>query len=318
VVTTFAPHAAPRTLVAPPFGLPPTPVDDLDDPAFMAAAGHAARLLPPEIHDALVDFADDPHRSGALLLKGMPVGHVPATPPTPTAPSGKDRTSELTLLAVARRMGQPVGYEPEHGGDLVQNILPVASTAARQVSTSSAVTLAWHTETAFHPYKPRYLLLLCLRGDPAAATTLCSIDEVLPHLDEATVDVLFQARFRTRPDISFLEPGSEGTLGAPMAVLTGDRACPTLTFDEDLMIGTDVEAQRALDRLGAVVREIAAAVVLEAGDVLVVDNHKAVHGRTPFAARFDGTDRWLQRAFVVSDLSPSAADRRGRIITTRF
>ena len=38
------------------------------------------------------------------------------------------------------------------------------------------------------------------------------------------------------------------------------------------------------------------------------DNTIAVHGRTPFVARYDGTDRWLQRAMVVSDLAASAAD----------
>jgi L-asparagine oxygenase len=43
-----------------------------------------------------------------------------------------------------------------------------------------------------------------------------------------------------------------------------------------------------------------------------------VHGRSPFDARFDGTDRWLQRAFVVEQLEPSAGERRGRIITTTF
>lgn len=311
-------HTAPTTVTAPPFALPAPPVDAVADPAFVRAAGHAARLLPAEVFDALVDFADEPHRSGALLLRGMPVGEVPATPTSPTAPATKDATSELTLLAVARVLGQPVGYEPEHGGDLVQHLLPVRGTEGRQVSTSSAVTLAWHTETAFHPHKPRYLLLLCLRGDPAARTMLCSIDEVLPTLDAATVDVLRQRRFRTRPDESFLHPGTAGELGAPLAVLTGDRARPTLTFDEDLMVGTDIEAQQALDVLAEAIRRTATGVVLEQGDVMVVDNHKAVHGRSPFQARFDGTDRWLQRAFVVCDLSASGGERQGRIITTRF
>ncbi|HEY5875714.1 MAG TPA: TauD/TfdA family dioxygenase, partial [Ilumatobacteraceae bacterium] len=60
------------------------------------------------------------------------------------------------------------------------------------------------------------------------------------------------------------------------------------------------------------------AVTLEPGDLLVVDNSVAVHGRSPFTPRFDGTDRWLQRTFVVSDLAPSAGDRVGRIIATRF
>jgi alpha-ketoglutarate-dependent taurine dioxygenase len=59
-------------------------------------------------------------------------------------------------------------------------------------------------------------------------------------------------------------------------------------------------------------------VVLEPGDLLVVDNTVAVHGRSPFPARYDGTDRWLQRAFVVADLAPSAAVRSGRVVRTRF
>jgi alpha-ketoglutarate-dependent taurine dioxygenase len=58
--------------------------------------------------------------------------------------------------------------------------------------------------------------------------------------------------------------------------------------------------------------------VLEPGDLLVVDNHRCIHGRTPFAARHDGSDRWLQRSFVVDELAPSAPDRVGRIIATDF
>ena len=110
----------------------------------------------------------------------------------------------------------------------------------------------------------------------------------------------------------------KGLLGAPMAILTGDGEHLTFTYDEDLMVGTDAGAQAALDRLGAVVRDRASSMVLEAGDLLVVDNDRVVHGRTSFAARFDGTDRWLQRAFVVTDLAPSSTERAGRIITTRF
>jgi hypothetical protein len=159
--------------------------------------------------------------------------------------------------------------------------------------------------------------LLCLRGDDAAATLLCSVADCLPHLDAQTIAILHEPRFRTRPDESFLEPGTVGALGAPMAILEG-AGTPTFTYDEDLMVGIDPGAQAALDQLRAVVRDHASSIVLHAGDLLVVDNHRVVHGRTSFAARFDGTDRWLQRAFVVPDLAPSADERTGRIITTRF
>jgi alpha-ketoglutarate-dependent taurine dioxygenase len=285
--------------------------------AFVRAAGHAARLLPAQIHDALVDFADRPHRSGALLLTGMPVGHLPPTPSTPTTPAHKDHVSEFSLLTVARRLGQPIGYEPEHGGDIVQNIVPTQAAADRQVSTSSKVELMFHTEAAFHPHRPRYLLLLCLRGDPSAATTLSSIHEVLPHLAHEVRKTLFQPRFRTAVDESYLH-GRQNVLGAPMPVLTGDREFPSMVFDADLMVGTDEAADDALQALGQAVVALQTSVVLQPGDLLVVDNSVAVHGRSPFTARFDGTDRWLQRTFVVSDLAASAADRDGRVITTVF
>jgi L-asparagine oxygenase len=291
-----------------------SPVDE----NFVAAATRAATVLAAAARDALTRFATDPERDGVLLLRGLSVGAVPATPERPGLATTKDRTSELTLLAVATQLGEPVGYVQEHGGGLVQDIVPERGNATRQTSTSSTVTLAWHTETAFHPHKPRYLLLLCLRGDAAAATHLCSITRLLPHLDARTVAVLRQPRFRTRPDESFRGPDSPGALGPPMAIVSGTDAEPVFTYDEDLMEGVDDDARAALEVLGREVRAHASSIVLEPGDLLVVDNHRVVHGRSPFGARFDGTDRWLQRTFVVADLAPSAGERTGRIITTSF
>lgn len=312
------PHATPPVVVAEPW-LDPDVVAGADPSELPRLAGHLGRLLPAAVHDALVDFADAPHDSGALLLRDMPVGAVPPTPLLPTAPTGKDLTSELSLLTVARRLGQPVGYLPEHGGTIVQNILPTPAAADRQVSTSSKVELMFHTEAAFHPHRPRFLVLLCLRGDPdgRARTTLASIREVLPSLSLRTRRVLFERRFRTAADESYVG-GRPTQLGAPVSVLAGDWDRPSMVFDADLMVGTDEEADRALHELAAATAAHHTGVVLGAGDLLVVDNAVAVHGRSPFVARYDGTDRWLQRAFVVADLLPSAGERDGRIVTTRF
>jgi L-asparagine oxygenase len=290
---------------------------DVNAPDFARAAGHAGRLLPADVHDALVDFADRGNDAGALLLRGVPVGDVPPTPPSPRRAAKPDRVSEFALLTVGRRLGQPVGYAPEHGGDLVQNISPVEQDAERQVSTSSKSVLAFHTEAAFHPHRPRFLLLLCLRGDPAAATTLCSVQALLDSLSPRDRAVLATPRFTTAPDESYVgEPSSRRSL--PRPILTGDPARPKLWLDADLMRGTDDEAQAALERLSALAAEQATGVVLEAGDLLVVDNDVAVHGRSPFTPRFDGGDRWLQRTFVIADHTAADGERTGRIIGTRF
>jgi L-asparagine oxygenase len=315
-------HAAPRTVSTQPsgFDLSLLPArEHVASQRFVRAAGRSGRLLPPDVHDALVDFADETDPSGALLIRGLPVGELPATPTRPTTPTPKDQVSEFVLLTAARRLGQPVGYLPEHGGDLVQNIVPMRGTEASQVSTSSKVELMFHTEAAFHPHRPRYLLLLCLRGDAdgRARTTLASITEVVRTLPLGTRRVLFEARFRTAADESYV--GCRPTqLGAPIPVLSGSWERPSLVFDADLMVGVDAEAQAAVHALTEAIATCHTGVVLEAGDLLVVDNAVVVHGRSPFVPRFDGTDRWLQRAFVVSDLAPSSGDRDGRIIATRF
>ena len=316
-MTTLTQHVMPAIVHAESWTDLVVPDLPIGDEAFVRAAGRAARTMPPALHDALVEFADAAPQAGAVVVRGLPLGELPTTPPSPTAPTFKDHVSEFVLLAAARRLGQPVGYLPEHGGDLVQNLVPTQAHADRQVSTSSKVQLMFHTEAAFHPHRPRYLLLLCLRGDPSAVTTLSSIFEVLPHLPQRVVDVLFEHRFRTAVDESYLH-GRTNVLGVPMPVLRGDRGRPSMVFDSDLMVGIDAEADDALRALSAAVEGHATGLALEAGDLLVVDNDVAVHGRSPYQPRFDGFDRWIQRAMAVTDLSASAGERNGRVIVTHF
>lgn len=286
-----------------------------DDLVHLATTG--GRHLPVEVDHALAHFASNPPRSGALLIRNVPLGALPETPERPDAVVDKDLATELGLLTVARRLGQPVGYVPEHGGRIVQNLVPTRSDTDRQTSTSSRSNLMFHTETAFHPHRPRHLLLLCLRGDPSAHTTLASVYDIMDHLSDDVVATLFEPRFRTAADVSFLA-GRRNELGPVRPVITGTRSEPTFVFDADLTVGVDDGAEDALAAVRAAIEHVQTSVVLEAGDLLVVDNNIAVHGRSPFVARFDGTDRWLQRAFVVADLAPSAGERNGRVITTEF
>lgn len=290
---------------------------DLSSDDFGKLLRRNVRRLPVDAFDALLEFADAGNDTGALLLRGLPVGALPPTPESPSVAVEKDLLSELTLLTIGRLLGQPVGYQPENNGRVVQNIVPTREGASRQVSTSSAVNLAWHTEAAFHPHRPRFLLLFCLRGDAAAHTTLCSVREIVESLSLRTRALLASPVFRTRADESYVH-SEKRPLGRLTSVLQGDPSNPTLVFDADLMVGQGDEATAALRELGEAMEAAHTSVVLEPGDLLVVDNTVAVHGRSPFTPRFDGKDRWLQRTFVVSDLAASAGERSGRVIQTRF
>ena len=67
---------------------------------------HRLREDEPDATVQLVDFAERTHASGALLLRNLPMGHVPATPPTPTARRRQvlsARRPDLRLHVPARR-----------------------------------------------------------------------------------------------------------------------------------------------------------------------------------------------------------------------
>jgi L-asparagine oxygenase len=123
---------------------------------------------------------------------------------------------------------------------------------------------------------------------------LVSGQRALRLLDADTVDVLRQQRFKTAVDESFLRSCgySEPIWIGPIAVLAGGEKQPLLRADfaETRGMDDDETAAAALLALREAAVSVAVNVLLEAGDVLVVDNHHAFHGRTPFQARGDGHD----------------------------
>jgi Taurine catabolism dioxygenase TauD, TfdA family len=50
-------------------------------------------------------------------------------------------------------------------------------------------------------------------------------------------------------------------------------------------------------------------VVMHPGEILFIDNYKAVHGRRPYKARYDGADRWLKRINITRDIRKSRGAR---------
>jgi L-asparagine oxygenase len=284
-----------------------------DEAAALAAARQAAGRLPGDVWDALGALADG-DSPPAVLVKDVPWAEPGATPASPE--EGRWDEAEVAALAISRSVGHPVGYVGELGGRLVQHLCPTADDTSKQTSTSSAVVLEMHTETAHHPDRPRWLVLGCLRGDDQASTLLVDVATAARRLPLAQRATLFEERFRMGVDKSF--GGGDGKLGAPHALLTGDFDEPVARVDVDLGAGVDLEADIALDALSDALMTSAASMVLDAHDVVVIDNHRCVHGRGAFQARFDGTDRWLVRVLCVSDLTVRTAPHDGRCSTLRF
>jgi L-asparagine oxygenase len=268
-----------------------------------------AAVLPPALRKMLIAFRDDGNSSGCLLLQGLPIGQVPATPdrtenephwsaiPVPTI-------SQLMAMSV---LGRSISYSDEKDGKLVQDVSPRRGAETRQENTGSAL-LELHTEDGFHPSPPHFLSLMCLRADHAraAATVSGGIGDALRDLDPQTVAALRRPEFRIRFSMSFVRDESAEVLAPPMPVLSGAAQCPDLRADFHATIATTPRAREAFSRLGEAILRSLKGVVLRPGEMIIIDNRRAVHGRSEFAPKYDGEDRWLRRSFAIADLRPIA------------
>ncbi|AEW95044.1 MULTISPECIES: clavaminate synthase family protein [Streptomycetaceae] len=284
------------------------PGGPVDDPSWVAAARAGWSALPVALRRALHDFRRDSGTGGVLLVRGLPVDEE-TLPPTPNARGSVQRTASVpaaVLTMIACGLGDPAAFRPEKSGALVQDVVPVPGQETFQGNAGS-VLLTWHNENAFHPHRPDFVMLLCLRADHdgIAGLRTAGIRDALPLLSEETRRALAAAEFVTAPPPSFGDAGGDPT---PHPVISGDPDDPDLRVDLSATRPLTDRARAALGELSEVFEEIARTAVLAPGDLAIVDNRVTTHGRTAFRPRYDGKDRWLQRTFVLTDL------RRSRVL----
>ncbi|MFJ3217588.1 TauD/TfdA family dioxygenase [Kitasatospora sp. NPDC086801] len=272
--------------------------------AFFREAPVLAQHLPHRLRAALTGMRQ--HEDAAFaLVTGLPVDDeaIGATPDTWRDPAAIRRTDryESQLALVGSVFGELFGWNTQQGGAVIHDVLPMREFENTQINFASQEPIWWHTEDAFHSHRPDYVGLLCLRNPQRAATTVsCAADW---DLSDPKYDLLFEERFRHRPDESHADAAEPVK---PRALLTGDRARPFVCVDPYFLEQPAAPAVAAVLRdFYAVVDAALQQVVLAPGDILVVDNHRAVHGRKPFQANYDGRDRWLKRMSVSRDLRRS-------------
>jgi len=283
----------------------------VDDPVWISAARRGWEDLPPALRGTIRRFRRYSGPHGALLLRGLPVDEA-ALPPTPSVAGSIQRpatTPATILMLTACGLGDPAAFKAEMSGALVQNVVPVPGSEEFQGNAGSAL-LAFHSENAFHAHRPDFVLLLCLRPDHAGLAGLrCAcIRMVLPLLTGPARDALASPEFITAAPPSF---GRTATGTSAHAVLTGAPDDPDIRVDLAATRALSPRAASALAELAELLDRTAQTICLRPGDLAIIDNRVAVHGRTYFEPRYDGRDRWLQRTFACADIRRSRAGRPG-------
>ena len=290
-----------------------------------------AAELPRRLRAELNEFRIS-ESSAAIVVSGLPVDDAEIGP----TPSGWQDWPEpaptlrhdVTFLLIAALLGDPIAWATQQDGRLMHSVFPIKEHEGEQIGWGSKELLTWHTEDAFHPMRTDYLGLMCLRNPDAVETTLADIADV--RIDADAAKILGEDQFHILPDNSHRAENQIGpdndedpritelrrrsqqrvesalTDPQPVPVLFGDPADPYLRIDPYYMRGQHHGAQaRALEAIGAAIDTAMGGVVLDPGDIVFIDNFRAVHGRKPFQARFNGTDRWLRRLNIARDLRKS-------------
>lgn len=257
--------------------------------------------LPEGLTRSLLDFARGEGTDGFLLLRGVDVGSVPETPVTHGgSPLPADHPSAATLALVADVLGALTGYQDEKNGALIHEVHPVRGEEER-IENSGSVKFDFHTENVHHPLRPDFLGLLCLRQDhdAVATTRVASVRNAIPKLTLNQIAVLREPQFRSLYPTSFTR-GTDGPRpsSGPHPVIFGHRRT-FMRFNSHNTQASDARGEAALTALAEALEEVSHEVLLSAGDLVVIDNHMAAHGRSAFVPRYDGRDRWLRRFYSV-------------------
>ncbi|MFI7317098.1 clavaminate synthase Cs1 [Streptomyces venezuelae] len=299
--------------------LPRVPRFDLH--GFLDAAGTLADTLPAPLAAALDGFGADGNQDGYLLLRGLPVEDDDALPRTPdSTPAPVDRpllNQEAMLAVVGRRLGLHTGYRELRSATVYHDVYP--SPGAHYLSSETSETLLeFHTEMAYHVRQPNYVLLACSRADHErkAATLVGSIRKALPLLPDDVRARLFDRPLPCCVDVAFRGGVEEPGAIADVKPLYGDPRDPFLGYDRELLAPRDPADIEAVSVLSKALDEVREAVYLVPGDLLIVDNFRTTHARTPFAPRWDGKDRWLHRVYIRTDRGDqlSGGERAGDVV----
>jgi L-asparagine oxygenase len=270
---------------------------------------------------------DPKYDDGYLVISTIPIQHELETKNIQTPLDNKQHIGETTVIAKIQAffnqlLGEMVAYEAEGEGYLFQDMVPNRSLSNSQTSLGSTVELEIHTEQAFSKWRPDFLSLACLRSDPEAKTHVCHKQDIMKKLSGEKRCMLYKPLWTVGIDISFKMNNYfefiETDLRGPMPIIHKDGIdkdpikaemlekgyyfCDVindhLVFDQDLMNGITEEADNLKKEIIKIYLDQRKSYVLKQGDILILDNRRVVHGRSPFQPKFDGNDRFILRSFT--------------------
>lgn len=304
----------------------------LSSPKRLGLAGVSA--LQSQLHplgDALTSLQQAVRHAPYVHLRG--VFDAKELPDTPTAfapelscPSAVGAMLSVVLLNQLCGL-ETISYRSENEGHLFVNL--VAIPGAGKVAEKSTKKMRGHTDAASFPFRgtqdpvnariapsPDVVCLAALRNPNRVSTTVMPLGDALAMLNVAEQNLLKTSAFLINTQRTF-QRGTAAILGhehlvdgghilwdGPQGTWVRYSHSHVVVLDD-----TDTALNAAKTHFEQALQACARKVVLEPGDVLLVNNRLALHGRSPVGEAFGGQSRWLLRTYGLDTAAVPATQR---------
>jgi L-asparagine oxygenase len=241
-----------------------SPQQDAALPALM-------RSLVDEIHRCI-------DAEGVCILEGLPIANDEIT---------------FALMALVGKPGADA--DEEDAGPLIMDLKPMPRDDTQKVTSYYTWNeFDFHTDLAYVDTPPDYITVVCVQPDPEGLglSLFADIEDCIQTMPQSAIERLQQPLY---------------SIAAPPRCITSQNNVPLLRKDAngrwrlrvrfDRVSTSSNDGQAALDALHDAFSRHRTATLLPARSAYICDNHRVVHGRTPFSFHNDGTDRHLKRIY---------------------
>lgn len=269
----------------------------------------------------LLEIADYVRNAPYLHLKAVfPCADLPETPVVwmPVPPLEGPVRAQLAMLLVAGASAmEPVSYGSENDGAPFVNLVTLPGQGL--IVEKSKAAMRGHTDAASFPFRgttdpqdpriapsPDLVFLGALRNPDQVPTLLMPLDQIVAHLDPHHLEVLKGPNIVLNAQRTF-QRGTKQILGyehlldgAPVLMDTDAGLVVRYTHSQSTVFDeSDQAVVVAKEAFEDACAKCVESLCLQPGDILVVNNRKALHGRAPVGSAVGGQSRWLIRSYAL-------------------
>ncbi|XYQ55415.1 TauD/TfdA family dioxygenase [Pectobacterium carotovorum] len=233
------------------------------------------------------------------------------------------RVTAIACLAAIN--SSAVSYGSENGGELFVNLV-VFPPGRGKFSDKSAGKMSGHTDGVAFPLRghqdlendriapsPDFVCLSALRNPNLVPTTVMPLEHLMKKLSPEHIKELQKPQYIIGSQLTFRD-GMVKILGEELEVDDAQLLFPMnenwwIRFSHSTTQPAEIDqqpAQEAMDALKSACADCIMVIPLKPGDIALVNNRIALHGRSEPGSEYGGQTRWLLRTYGldVSDILP--------------